>query len=384
MMYDPEFDEIRPYNDNELPAVFEALAVDRHFRKMAQYVYPNEPYEVLVQKMKACKTKLEFQKITSYPFIQKIVHDSMTTLSIDLSVLKDTSRSYTYISNHRDIILDSGFLSVLLVREHLDTVEIAIGDNLLIYPWIKELVRLNKAFIVQRGLSMRQKLLSSARLSRYIHYTIIEKKQSVWIAQRQGRAKDSNDLTQEGVVKMLSIGGSEGDMIDKLMEINITPLAVSYEYDPCDYLKAKEFQLKRDNKDYVKTMQDDLINMQTGLTGYKGAVHLQVSPCINDQLSKMDRSLSKLELSALIATLIDKCIHASYRIFTVNYIALDLLNNNSEFSKKYTVAEKTDFEDYISGEIDKINIPNKDINFLRTKMLCMYANPLINYLKVTQ
>ena len=168
---------------------------------------------------------------------------------VDNDSLADKTKSYTYISNHRDIILDSGFLSVMLVDQGGDTVEIAIGDNLLIYPWIKRLVRINKSFIVQRGLPMRLMLESSARMSRYMHYTISQKKQSIWIAQREGRAKDSDDRTQDSVLKMLAIGG-EGDVLDRLMEMNIAPLSISYEFDPCDFLKAWEFQLKRDHPDY--------------------------------------------------------------------------------------------------------------------------------------
>ena len=168
--------------------------------------------------------------------------------------------------------------------------EIAIGDNLLIYPWIKKFVRVNKSFIVQRALTMRQMLESSARMSRYMHYTIGEKNQSIWIAQREGRAKDSNDRTQDSVLKMLAMGG-EGDVVSRLMEMNIAPLAISYEYDPCDYLKAQEFQLKRDIEGYKKTMADDLKNMQTGLFGYKGRVHFQTGACLNDLLSTVDLSL---------------------------------------------------------------------------------------------
>ena len=184
---------------------------------------------------------------------------------------------------------------MLLVERGLDTVEIAIGDNLLIYPWIKKLVRVNKSFIVQRALTMRQMLESSARMSRYMHYTIGEKHQSIWIAQREGRAKDSDDRTQESVLKMLAMGG-ERDIIDSLTEMNIVPLSISYEYDPCDFLKAKEFQLKRDMPDYHKTTADDLLNMQTGLLGYKGHVHFQPAPCINDKLAQLDHSLPKQEL----------------------------------------------------------------------------------------
>ena len=292
-----EFDEIRPYHDEELPRIFEELIADPAFQKAACTVIPNVPFEILAQKIRACKTKLDFQKTFCYDILWKLSERHTNGLTLDHTALPDKKKAYVYITNHRDIILDSGFLSILLVDQGMDTVEIAIGDNLLIYPWIKKFVRVNKSFIVQRALTMRQMLESSARMSRYIHYTILEKDQSVWIAQREGRAKDSNDRTQDSVLKMLAMGG-EGDLIDRLMEINIAPMAISYEYDPCDFLKAQEFQLKRDIEGYKKTTQDDLRNMETGLFGYKGKVHFQAAPCINDVLEKMDRSLPKTELCA--------------------------------------------------------------------------------------
>ena len=374
-----EFDEIRPYHDEELPQIFEELIADPAFRQAAATVMPDVPFDVVAQKMRACKTKLEFQKTFCYGLLWKLAADTTDGLSLDHTALPDKKIAYTYISNHRDIILDSGFLSILLVDQGMDTVEIAIGDNLLIYPWIKKFVRVNKSFIVLRALSMRQKLEASARMSRYIHYTIGEKNQSIWIAQREGRAKDANDRTQDSVLKMLAMGG-EGHVIDRLMEINLAPLAISYEYDPCDFLKAQEFQLKRDIPDYKKSTADDLLNMQTGLFGYKGRVHFQTGACINDELAKMDRSLSKPELFARLSALIDKRIHANYQINPNNYVAHDLLEGNETFASHYTAEDRQRFITYVDGQLDRIAIPNKDLSFLREKMFLMYANPLRNYL----
>lgn len=376
-----EFDEIRPYNDEELPAIFEELIADPAFQKVATDVIPDVPFELLAQKMRGCKSKLDFQKAFCYGLLWNLAKNCTDGLSLDHTSLPDKKIAYTYVSNHRDIILDSGFLSILLVDQGMDTVEIAIGDNLLVYPWIQKFVRVNKSFIVQRALSMRQMLESSARMSRYMHYTIREKNQSIWIAQREGRAKDSNDRTQDSVLKMLAMGG-DGDVIDRLMELNIAPLTISYEYDPCDFLKAQEFQLKRDIEGYKKTMQDDLNNMQTGLFGYKGRVHFQTAPCMNDALSEIDRSLPKPELFARISTLMDERIHSNYRIYSGNYVAHDLLYGNTEFSSHYTSEEKQRFETYLEGQLTKIQIANKDVSFLREKLILMYANPLTNYLAV--
>ena len=376
-----EFDEIRPYHDEELPQIYEELIADPAFQQVASAVFPEVPFEALAQKMRTCKTKLEFQIAFCYTILKRVARDTTQGVTLDLTAQTDKTSAYTYISNHRDIILDSGFLSVELIDKGMDTVEIAIGDNLLIYPWIKKFVRVNKSFIVQRALTMRQMLESSGRMSRYMHHTIKDKNQSIWIAQREGRAKDSNDRTQESVLKMLAMGG-EGDIIDRLIEMNILPLAISYEYDPCDYLKAQEFQLKRDIPDYKKTQEDDLKNMQTGLFGPKGRVHFQVASCINEELEKLDRSLSKPELFSQISALIDRRIHANYRMYPGNYIAHDYLSGTQAFAGHYTAEEKKHFTDYIDQQLARIELPNKDIPFLREKMLLMYANPLTNYLAI--
>ena len=375
-----EFDEIRPYLDEELPQIYEELIADPAFVKIVGGVLPF-PFEVIAERMRACKTKLEFQKAFCYRFLRGLADSSTQGVTSNLDTLKDSTCAYTFISNHRDIILDSGFLSVLLVENGLDTVEIAIGDNLLIYPWIKKLVRINKSFIVQRALTMRQMLESSARMSRYMHYTINEKNQSIWIAQREGRAKDSNDRTQDSVLKMLAMGG-EGDFLDRLLEMNIVPLSISYEYDPCDYLKAQEYQLKRDVLDYKKSTADDLKNMETGMFGFKGRVHFHVAPCINDQLRKLDRSMSKQDLFTSVSSIIDRSIHANYRFYPGNYVAHDLLNYSTRFANRYTKEDKERFETYLAQQIEKIDIADKDVGYLRHMLLLMYANPLINYMKL--
>lgn len=378
-----EFDEIRPYHDEELPQIYEELIADAAFREAVSTVMPGVPFEQIARQMRACKTKQEFQRAFSYNLIQNIIKEATDGVTLNHTALPDEGKNFTYISNHRDIILDSGFLSVLLADIGLDTPEIAIGDNLLIYPWIKKLVRINKSFIVQRGLSMRQMLESSMRLSAYMHFAINRKKQSIWIAQREGRAKNSDDRTQDSVLKMLAMSG-EGSVIDRLMEMNIAPTALSYEYDPCDYLKAWEFQLKRDNPEYKKSTADDLLNMKTGLFGYKGRVHFQTGACINDELCKMDGTLPKTELFARISALIDKRIHSNYRIYPNNYVAHDLLEGNDNFASHYTPEDRQRFLTYLEQQLARIEIVGKDENFLREKMLSMYANPLKNYLAATK
>ena len=377
-----DFEEIRCYNNEEVHGVLERLCDEKQFMKVLSTIFPLLPKEVIKQRLMTIKTHYAFQKEMVLPFLQYL--EATKTKGIFLNGLDkiNVSKSYLYISNHRDIILDSAFLCGKFIEKNMDTVEIAIGDNLLISPWIEDLVRVNKSFIVKRGLGARQILESSKRLSAYIAKTINEN-QSVWIAQREGRAKDSNDRTQESLLKMLNMYGSEG-FIENLIKLNICPLSISYEYDPCDFLKAKEMQLKRDNPCYKKNPQDDLLNMETGVMGYKGKVVYEITGDINKDLKKIEKETSgRNEQITLVTELIDKRIHSNYNISANNKIAYDTLKQSNHFTNEYSSTEKQEFERYISVQIKKIEIENKDVTFLRTKILEMYANPLINKLHAT-
>lgn len=375
-----EFNDIRPYTPEELPAVYQELIADEEFKAVMAKVMPDVPFEVLAKQLLQCKTNLEFQKTLVYPLLKNLVAKCGKGMEMNADSITDRSKHHTFISNHRDIVLDSALLSVLLVDNGFDTtVEIAIGDNLLIRPWIKKIVRINKSFIVQRALTMRQMLQASATMSRYMHFAINHKNENIWMAQREGRAKDSNDITQDSILKMLAMGG-EGDIIDRLKDMNIVPLSISYEFDPCDYLKAKEFQQKRDNPDFKKSQQDDLDNMSIGIYGFKGHIHYHTAPCINEWLDTIDRSTPKTEIFGMIAKHIDKGIHSNYMLYPCNYIAMDELTG-SDSSDKYTAEDKAFFEKYLAGQIAKIDLPNKDEAFLRERILTMYANPAINKAK---
>lgn len=375
-----EFNDIRPYTPEELPAVYQELIADEEFKAVMAKVMPDVPFEMLAKLLLQCKTNLEFQKALVYPLLKSLVAKCGKGMEMNADSLTDRDKHHTFISNHRDIVLDSALLSVLLVDNGFDTtVEIAIGDNLLIRPWIKKIVRINKSFIVQRALTMRQMLQASATMSRYMHFAINHKNENIWMAQREGRAKDSNDITQDSILKMLAMGG-EGDIIDRLKDMNIVPLSISYEFDPCDYLKAKEFQQKRDNPDFKKSQQDDLDNMSIGIYGFKGHIHYHTAPCINEWLDTIDRSTPKTEIFGMIAKHIDKGIHSNYMLYPCNYIAMDELTG-SDSSDKYTAEDKAFFEKYLAGQIAKIDLPNKDEAFLRERILTMYANPAINKAK---
>lgn len=375
-----DFDTIRCYNNDEIHDALMRLTDEKPFMKVVSTVYPLLPKELIKQRLSSYKSAYEFQVGFIFPFLQDL--EANLTKGIDFKGLEriDAQNSYLYISNHRDIILDSAFLCAKLIERKMDTVEIAIGDNLLIFPWIEELVRVNKSFVVRRGLSARQMLESSKLLSAYIAYAVNEKHQSVWLAQREGRAKDSNDRTQESLLKMLNMGGT-GTFAENLAALHICPLSISYEYDPCDYLKAKEFQQKRDNPDFKKQPQDDLINMKTGVMGYKGKVVYRLAGEISEKIQELAANIQdRNEIIAAVAALIDRKIHKNYEIYAINKIAYDLLKHTDQFKNEYSMMEKLDFEKYLEKQIEKIDMENKDENFLRLKMLEMYANPLINYL----
>lgn len=378
-----EFDEIRPYSPEELPQIFEELLSDKDFQEVIKAVMPDITIEALANILKQCKTNLDVQKAIFYGLLHDILRKYSDGFDLDVSALTEKNKGYTFISNHRDIVLDSGFLSVGLIdNNYPTTVEIAIGDNLLIYPWIKKLVRVNKAFIVQRALSMRQMLEASAKMSRYIHFSVTQKNENIWIAQREGRAKDSNDRTQDSVLKMLAMGGDR-DVIDSLKELNIVPLSLSYEYDPCDFLKAQEMQLKRDVEGFKKSQKDDLDNMKTGIFGYKGRIHFHAAPCINDELETL-RGLPKTEIFTRVSEIIDNHIHRNYRLYPANYIAYDMLNGNKDMAEHYSEEDIAKFNGYLAKKIALINIENKDENFLKERILLMYANPVVNHLKAVK
>ena len=376
-----KYDSIRPYEPEELPEVYERLIADEQFKAVVRKVFPQVPFEALAAKLKQCKTNLDFQIAFCYPFLKDLLSKASKGCDIDISAI-DNTRRYTFVSNHRDIVLDSALLDVMLIEADFKTTcEIAIGDNLLAAPWIENLVRVNKSFIVKRSAGIREMLVNSRTMAEYMHLVINDKHDNIWIAQREGRAKDSDDRTQESIVKMMAMGG-EGTVTERLQQLHIVPVAISYEYDPCDWLKAQEFQLKRDVEGWKKTKADDVLSMQTGIMGYKGHIHYHCAPCIDDFLASLPEDTPKADIFRIIAEHIDKGIHANYRLYANNYIAIDMLEGGNRMAEHYTPEDKAKFEMYLAGQLDKIVIPNKDEAFLKDCMLKMYANPAINKLRI--
>lgn len=372
------FDNIRPYNPDELHDAFLRLIGEPTFLQLAQKYIPHIPIENLCETLLTTPDATTFQKTFIVPLLKDI--ETKHTKGVTSLGLNSIQEPALFVSNHRDIVMDSALMDLVLFRAGLDSVEIGIGDNLLAAPWIQTLVRINKSFIVQRALPVREMPKAFLELSSYIRHAITKKKTSVWIAQREGRAKDSNDRTQESILKMFALSGTSS-FITNLQELNISPVTISYEYDPCDYLKAKEFQQKRDDENYKKMPQDDLLNMQTGILGYKGHVNYTFTTSINPELEQIATSIDnrKAQIEAVV-TLIDKRIHSNYRIYPINKVAYDELLNTTRFTREVSPEERTEVETYLSQQLSKIDLPNKDTDFLRHKLLEMYANPLINQL----
>ena len=375
------FDSIRPFNDDEVRPAIESLLNDRQFSRILKSVVPILPLGMSKGMLKLATlgihSTLDFQLRFMKPVVNHILRKCSTGHTFQHNSIKSGKERYTFISNHRDIVLDSAILDVMLHDAKFPTTcEIAIGDNLLIYPWIRTLVRLNKAFIVRRNISRKELYESSLLMSRYMRHAINEKHENIWIAQREGRAKDSSDQTQVSLLRMMAM--SDEVPMNAIKALNIVPLSISYEYDPCDYLKAKEFQQKRDNAEWKKSKQDDLTNMKTGITGQKGHIYYQTARPINEWIDEL-AELDKQEFFTELARRIDQEIHAGYRLFPGNYVAADLLSGTPLHATHYTHKEKLAFEQYIKERIALIDLPNRDEAFLRERLLTMYANPVINY-----
>lgn len=378
-----DFEDIRCYRDDEYREKIAGLLKEPDFEKVISAVMPDVNYEQFGQQLLSINSVSEFQHHIIIPFLSKL--DKQTTAAVEHEGLEfiEKGKDYIFMSNHRDIVIDATFLCYTLHNNGYDSCEIAIGNNLLIYQWISDLVRINKSFIVKRNTGVREALDAARQLSAYIDYTINEKHQSVWIAQREGRAKDSNDRTQEALIKMLALAG-DGSPIDNLRRINIAPLSISYEYDPCDSFKALELLQKCKNPEWKKTPQDDLVSMKTGIMGYKGIINYAFTPCINDELDNIDPSLDKSSILQQVAQIIDQHIHSNYRIYKVNYIAYDILNKSNRYEQEYTANEVAQFEEYLQKQILRVGtFDEADTQFMHEKMLIMYANPLINKIAAT-
>lgn len=377
-----KFDDIAPLYDYEVEQAIQDILIDPGFQHAVKYIMPEIDWSEFSAEMSKYKTKKQFQTAMIYPVVKALGMRVSSSIKSENWENIDRSVEHLYLSNHRDIVLDAGLFNILRHEQGLETTEIAIGDNLLIHPWIDKLVRLNKSFLVRRGLTVKERLVASKHMSEYIHYAINEKKESVWIAQREGRAKNSDDRTQDSLLKMLALYPDSKSFLESLREMNLIPLSISYEYDPCDYLKAKEFQQKRDDPEFKKSQRDDLLNMEIGILGKKGNVMFRLGKCINPELDKITEPDKRIQ-AELAAKIIDKEIHSNYEIFPCNYIAYDLFYKTDRFNDKYTKEQSDDLKAYLEKQITKIDLDYIDHDFVLEKMLEMYSYTLKNYLEAT-
>lgn len=376
-----EYQDIAPYDDWQYREKIAALVKEDGFEHAVKYIFPDIDYEAFCRQLLQVSDRDDFQYNVMGPFLEMLVKN--TTLGLTCDGLENIAEgsAYTFITNHRDIVLDASFLNLCFIRHRKPLTQVAIGNNLLIYDWITDLVKLNRSFIVKRDGEIRTALDNARQLSGYIHYVVGERREPVWIAQREGRAKDSNDLTQESLIKMIGLAPG-ADVKENILGARLMPVSITYEYDPNDYLKAREFLLRRRDPDFKKSQRDDLFSMETGILKFKGHVHMHVGECINAALEHSEAT-SRQDVIREACHLIDRTIHCGYRIYPCNYIAYDEIEGGNRFAAKYDAADVASFDAYISGQLDKVDIPDvtpQEREFMRGMMLNIYANPLRNQL----
>ncbi len=369
------FDDIRPYTDSEVNHYIQVLINDPDFQMVLQYLFRDtEKIGHVRQMLLGIQTIRDLQQDFMYSLIEDLILKP-TTSGLTCSGLEnfDKSKGYLFISNHRDIILDSAILNYLIFREGMNTTEIAIGNNLFVAPWIEHAVKLNRAFVVRRNLPVRELLLASKKLSEYIRQTIAGRNTSVWIAQREGRTKDGFDKTQVALLKMLNLSNA-GEFIDGFRELRIVPLSISYEIEPCGISKVEELY-KRRTEGYEKTPEDDFRSMAHGLVLPKGRVHFAFGKPIDAALDVLAKDGIIGDQLQALAGYIDQRIYRNYKLWPNNYVAEDLLAGTEKNAANYTAEEKQAFENMLEEAVSSVD---GDKAVIREMFLSMYANPVIN------
>lgn len=368
-----QFDSIRPFYDSE---VNEALALILHhpmMKAMMSFTFPDKEPAFWEERLLDTHSIRDFQAKFVYHSIQKILEKSSEGLTTSGFEKLNKNTSYLYISNHRDIILDTSLLNVSLLDKGLIMTASAVGDNLVQKKFTHILSKLNRNFLIQRGLSPRELLQSSKLVSEYIQKLITTENRSVWIAQREGRTKDGNDVTQQGVLKMLGMASDEENLMDYFKKMRIVPVSISYEYDPTDALKIPRLLAEANHETYVKDKNEDFNNLLSGIMGQKKRIHIHIGDVLESELDFIGTQFENTnkQLQALAQT-VDAAVINGYKLWTTNYIAYDILNNTNEYSEFYTEKERQLFERRLDIKIDETN-PIELEGFL-----AMYANPVIN------
>lgn len=374
---DFNFEDLRPYYDEESAEVMKRIAHDPYYHKAMQYLWPGITEEQAIQKALDTKSPYEFQTGYMHHAIWTIVNQTSDGLTYSGIDKLDKNKAYLYIANHRDILLDSAILQIILDKEEFETSEITFGSNLMDRGFITDFGRMNRMFTVKREGNVKELYDISRQLSAYIRHTILDKNVSVWIAQRNGRTKDGNDMTQTGLLKMLQMSGN-GSFIKNFTELNIVPLSISFEYEPCDALKVQELYLSELHSKYVKAPGEDLNSIITGIQQPKGKINMHFGqPITQKELEDIDIAPNENEKIKLLAGLIDRQIHQGYKLNPTNYVAYDLLHATNVFESSYTPEEKTRFTDYMNSHLKQLK-GEEDV--LRSLFLKLYANPVMNKL----
>ncbi|PLW96960.1 MAG: acyltransferase [Marinilabiliales bacterium] len=372
-MKETEYDLIRPYNQEEIPEAIERIISDPLFQKLLNYLFPDEEHKKLTETILQLKSRFEFQKIFMYRVIQSIVQKTSDDLIFSDFKYLEKDKGYVFIANHRDIILDSSLLAMGLMENGLKTSEITWGDNLMISPFIVDVGKVNGMITVFREGSPKEMLKNSQRLSSYIRNNITELKQSVWIAQRKGRSKNGSDTTDVSVLKMLSLSG-ESKPPDSLKELNITPVTISYEWEPCDILKVRELYISKQTT-YIKNKDEDLFSIIGGVVSDKGRIQITMGENINQSLHTIDTSVHNNLIIEQIAKLIDQQIHRNYHLWPSNYLAFDMLENSNKYSDEYDETTKNKFNLKLQDLFKSVDGPEDE---LKSLFLKLYANPVYN------
>ena len=368
-----KFDEIRPYRDDEIPAAMQRIVSDPYFPQVAQYVYPDRSVQEVRDIMLGCRNIHEFQTTVMKQVNEQVIAATTDGLTYGGVELLDSSKRYLFISNHRDIVLDSCLLMYILYINGHSIGEITFGSNLMKGQMVIDIGKSNKMFKVERGGNPRELYTTSVHLSEYIRYAITEKMESVWIAQRNGRTKDGIDRTDQGLIKMLSMSGGK-DRVKALAELNIAPVSVSYEWESCDILKALELYASRDGKPYVKKPGEDLNSILTGITQPKGRVHIEIcEPLSADDLNGIPHDYADAQFRHAVAELMDRRICGGYRLFPNAYIAHDIRSGKNRYADRYTRKQYDAFVAHMS-QLDKIHADDA----LKEIFLGIYANPIDN------
>lgn len=369
-----KFDDLRPYDDYEVNDGLKKIVESKYFPIIANYLFPERAVQDIVEELLNVHSAFDFQKKFMHGAICSIVKQTSDGLSFGGFENLKQGESYLFIANHRDILLDSAMLQVLLVDHGMETSEISFGSNLMMNPFVIEAGKVNRMFKVERSINSKESLLMSKKLSEYILYTITEKKLSVWIAHRKGRAKNGIDKTDTVILKMLDMANST-DFVRHFKSLKIVPVTVSYEYEPCGKYKVNELFVSK-NTEYIKQPGEDLNSILKGITEYKGRIHLQMGKPLVNELDELEEIKNKNERYQMLSELIDKQIYNDYKLWPTNYIAYDLLTNENKFENKYTTHEKEKFISIMNSELDSI----KNNNAESVKIyLEMYANPVINH-----